>query len=551
MARVARTSGAAMQESRQGPERRRPRLVRAASRPGAGPVPAERRCPAAAADRRPSVRLFARHADALPAGSPVASRRDPQWDAYVTDGGRAGRPFRDQRMCMEFNLADLFESVADSIPDQPRLVAGDRRLTYAELDGRANRLAHHLEGVGVGPGDRFGAPAGQRHRVPRGHAGVLQDPGRAGQRQLPLRGRGAGLPLRRTPAWSAWSSTAGSGGRWPGALACHAPTAARCWRSTTGPSRRRRAARTTRRPSAASPRPEGSPARGADDLYCVYTGGTTGMPKGVLWRHEDIFFAAMGGGDPLSLGDHVTAPEELVEPGPAARASPPSPSPPSCTPPATGWPSPPCSAGGTVVTLPAGHFDPAEVWRLVEAEQVNALVVVGDAMARPLLDTLAADPDRYDLSSLHGRGVGRRRAVAVDQGAAGRAAARADRRRPLRLLGDRPGRRRAAPGRPLRAAPAAGGRPHRTSSTTTSEPVVPGSGAVGHLARGGHVPLGVPRRPRGVGRDLRGAAGAGGGPCPGTWPRWRPTGPSPSSAAGRCASTPAGRRSSPTRWRRC
>ena len=57
---------------------------------------------------------------------------------------------------MEFNLADLFESVVDVVPEQPAIVADDRRLTYAELDGRANRLAHHLAGVGVGPGDRVG-----------------------------------------------------------------------------------------------------------------------------------------------------------------------------------------------------------------------------------------------------------------------------------------------------------------------------------------------------------------------------------------------------------
>ena len=71
----------------------------------------------------------------------------------------------------------------------------------------------------------------------------------------------------------------------------------------------------------------GFPSAAADDLYCVYTGGTTGMPKGVLWRHDDIFFAAMGGGDPLSLGDHIAAPEELAErvlgPGITALAIPP------------------------------------------------------------------------------------------------------------------------------------------------------------------------------------------------------------------------------------
>ena len=63
--------------------------------------------------------------------------------------------------------------------------------------------------------------------------------------------------------------------------------------------------------------------RSADDLYCVYTGGTTGMPKGVLWRHEDVFFAAMGGGDPMALGNVIAAPEELASVLPRARGSPP------------------------------------------------------------------------------------------------------------------------------------------------------------------------------------------------------------------------------------
>ena len=52
---------------------------------------------------------------------------------------------------MEFNLADLFESVVDVVPEQPAIIADDRRLTYAGLDGRANRLAHHLVSAGVGP----------------------------------------------------------------------------------------------------------------------------------------------------------------------------------------------------------------------------------------------------------------------------------------------------------------------------------------------------------------------------------------------------------------
>src|SRR5439155_11119838 len=59
---------------------------------------------------------------------------------------------RDRRL-LEFNLADLWERVVDAIPEHEAMVCGDRRLTYAEADERANRLAHHLTGLGVGPGD--------------------------------------------------------------------------------------------------------------------------------------------------------------------------------------------------------------------------------------------------------------------------------------------------------------------------------------------------------------------------------------------------------------
>src|SRR5258705_13824223 len=54
---------------------------------------------------------------------------------------------------MQFNLADLWEGVVDAIPDEEAMVCGDRRVTYAQADARANRLAHHLAGLGIGPGD--------------------------------------------------------------------------------------------------------------------------------------------------------------------------------------------------------------------------------------------------------------------------------------------------------------------------------------------------------------------------------------------------------------
>ena len=57
---------------------------------------------------------------------------------------------------MSFNLADLFERIADAVPDREAIVAGERRLSYRQLDERANRLAHHLRGQGIGQGDHVG-----------------------------------------------------------------------------------------------------------------------------------------------------------------------------------------------------------------------------------------------------------------------------------------------------------------------------------------------------------------------------------------------------------
>ena len=185
----------------------------------------------------------------------------------------------------------------------------DGRLTFAELLERVDRLAAVLGrgrarrppragragAVGVGPGPPRPLPP-QRPRVPRGHVRRLRRPGGAVQRELPLRRRGAAVPARPT--------------RGPGAIVYHstfAPVLAEVRAdlpelAAAAPGARRLAASaccptpagTTRpwpRVHAAPPADEPSP----DDLYILYTGGTTGMPKGVLWRQADIYPAALGG----------------------------------------------------------------------------------------------------------------------------------------------------------------------------------------------------------------------------------------------------------------
>ena len=141
------------------------------------------------------------------------------------------------------------------------------------------------------------------------------------------------------------------------------------------------------------------PGRSGDDLYLAYTGGTTGQPKGVLWRHEDIFFAAMGGGDPTTALGPIGEPDELVDrimdPGIVML----------CAPPlvhvSAQWGLfQTLFGGGTVVLSAPNSIEPGAVWSAVADERVNVLTVVGDAMARPLLDDLAAHPGREDLSAL-------------------------------------------------------------------------------------------------------------------------------------------------------
>jgi fatty-acyl-CoA synthase len=141
----------------------------------------------------------------------------------------------------------------------------------------------------------------------------------------------------------------------------------------------------------------------ADDLYILYTGGTTGMPKGVLWRQEDIFFAALGG--KLLGGPEVESLDALVErckPGAELRALP--------APPfmhgAAHWAGFIMWHSGGTICLQSNtrSLDPHDVWSTVARERIVTLSIVGDAFARPLLDQLARTS--YDLSSLKILGSG-------------------------------------------------------------------------------------------------------------------------------------------------
>jgi fatty-acyl-CoA synthase len=143
--------------------------------------------------------------------------------------------------------------------------------------------------------------------------------------------------------------------------------------------------------------PSPHPLRSGDDLYLLYTGGTTGMPKGVMWRQDDLI-ATLGQGlggafpervDPAELAGRYAAPGPVAIPtcplmhGTGAFS-------------AFGV----LSAGGTVVLLESRSFDAEELLTTIERERVNTLAIVGDAFAKPILHALEENPGRWDISSL-------------------------------------------------------------------------------------------------------------------------------------------------------
>ncbi len=399
---------------------------------------------------------------------------------------------------MEFNLADLFEIAVDAVPERTALIAGDERRTYHELNDRANRLAHHLldpnSGLALKTGEAVAIYSWNRAEWLEAEIAIYKARGVVININYRYVIEELRYMLENSDAVAVIFERA------------FAPLLAEIYqdcpkvrhfiaiddKSSDSAAEIATAltalkAKTYEAVMAdASPEQDFAP-RSADDRYILYTGGTTGLPKGVIWRQEDIFFAALGGGGfnqppivkPEELRERILAAEPIVDVinAPMMHGG-------------GQWTTFINFFRGSCIALNCDHHFSAErILRLAEREKAFSIMIVGDAMARPIADAIADPTTHYDLSNLFLIGSG---------GAIMSRAVKEQLRAlvPGVIVSDSFGASETGAAGTVMDfdGPAAG--PRFTVSEKINVlnekllPVKPGSGEVGLLARSGNIPLG-------------------------------------------------------------
>lgn len=394
---------------------------------------------------------------------------------------------------MSYNIADLVEHAIDLMPDRVALADDGREVTYAQLEERANRLANYLLQQGVQPGDKVGIYS--RNTVEAVEAMVAVFKARAVMINVNFRyvenelqyifdnsdmvaliherrysDRVAGVrpntPLLKTVIVVDDDTT--------GTIATAADSVE--YETVLAES--------------SGERDFGE--RSADDIFMLYTGGTTGLPKGVMWRHED-WWRVLGGGINFLTGEYVEDEWHQAKTG-------------AGNPQMVRFPIPPMIHGGSQTATFHSLFDGGKavmipeftghgVWQHIDRHKINLIFITGDAMARPMMDALAeGNPETgepYDLSSLY----------LIASSAALFSPTLKDQfleRLPNRMITDSIGSSETGFGGLSVVAKGAnhtGGPRVKIDAATQvlddqGNPVEPGSGQVGFLARSGHIPIG-------------------------------------------------------------
>ena len=374
----------------------------------------------------------------------------------------------------DFNLADNWEAVADSVPDRVALRCGEQRRTYAQLDQQSNRLAHWYLEQGVQTGDHIGLY--MENCVEYVEATLAAYKVRAVP--ININYRYAARELEHLFKDADLVGVVHQRGYTNRVMEVEPQVPTLRWKLATGSTYDHALA-------SSSPARDFGP-RSGDDRYILYTGGTTGVPKGVVWRQEDAFFACMGGGNPAL--PEVTSVEELVQRiapdqstflllAPLMHA-------------AGGWVVLLHLFSGNKVVLWSGSLDPRQVWGTIEREKVTATSTVGDAVMRPLLDAWDDLDPKPDIESL----------AVVSSGGAPLSTALRDRfleTFPSIPLSDGYGSSETGiqAGRIFLGPVGEKSEPQFTAQQAvvldeeTHRPVVPGSGVVGRVARSGRIPL--------------------------------------------------------------
>jgi 3-oxocholest-4-en-26-oate---CoA ligase len=299
-----------------------------------------------------------------------------------------------------WNFADLWEACAEVRGDAPAAVHGDRTIGWAEFDRRADGVASALLAAGLTHRDKV---AQYLYNGPEYMQGVYAC-FKAGM-----------VPVNTNYRYSddelvhLWDNADAAAVMFHGALG---PTVERIrprlpgvklwlWADDGTEPRPDWAADLEEAATTPVGRHVAGPwGRSGDDMWFLYTGGTTGLPKGVMWQ-QDTLVRLVSSTHPVPLGDDTTAAAHRDEVAGLAGAAP------------VILPAAPLmhgtghimalsqlTLGGTVVTLPGRSLDPEAIWQACDTNRVTVLVLVGDAFARPLLAALDADPGRWDLSSL-------------------------------------------------------------------------------------------------------------------------------------------------------